>query len=464
MLFSSTTFLFFFLPIVLIIYYNPFVQNRMFQNVFLLLASVIFYAWGEPVYVILMLLSVSVNYLLGIFVENFRDTPYRKMPIVIATIFNIGILFLFKYLGFFCQNLMLISGKSWEVHTIVLPLGISFYTFQAMSYVLDVYWKRGEVQRNPLNVGLYITFFPQLIAGPIVRYETIAWELENRREDVEGFAQGMMRFAWGLAKKVLIANNAAILADACFANVASLSAGAAWIGAVSYMIQIYFDFSGYSDMAIGLGRMFGFHFLENFNYPYMAVSIRDFWRRWHISLSGWFRDYIYIPLGGSRVNKRRMIFNLFLVWALTGIWHGASWNFVLWGMFYFVLILVERLTGFPEKLGKFGHLYALFFVLIGWVLFRAENVEQAVLYLGAMAGGNGLGIWRDNFESLPLGNLIFVAIGVLGSTPLLSKLEMKNRDKIWWNIVYGVMTVAIFVLAVSAVVNTSYNPFIYFNF
>lgn len=465
MLFSSTTFLFFFLPFVLIIYYNPFLQNRLFQNMFLLLASVVFYAWGEPVYVILMLLSISVNYLLGIFVENFRNTPYRKMPIVIAVVFNIGILFLFKYLGFFCENLMMLSGGDWHAPKIVLPLGISFYTFQAMSYVLDVYWRKGAVQRNPLNVGLYITFFPQLIAGPIVRYETIAWEIENRKETADDFTQGMIRFAWGLGKKVLIANNAAILADACFADAASLSAGAAWIGAISYAIQIYFDFSGYSDMAIGLGRMFGFHFLENFCYPYLAVSIRDFWKRWHISLSTWFRDYIYIPLGGSRVkSKRRMIFNLFVVWVLTGIWHGANWTFILWGVFYFILLLVERLTKFPEKLGKFGHVYALFFILIGWVLFRSDSVAGAFTYLKAMAGGNRLGLWRHNFESLPLGNLFFVILGILGSTPIVSKAEQKNRDKLWWNILYGIMTIGVFVLAVSEVVNTSYNPFIYFNF
>ena len=465
MLFSSTTFLFFFLPIVLIVYYNPFLQNRTFQNIFLLLASVFFYAWGEPVYVILMLLSIGINYLLGLFAEDFRDTPYKKMPIVLAVIFNIGILFLFKYLNFFCSNLMIVTKTSWDIPKITLPLGISFYTFQAMSYVIDVYRKKGEVQRNPLNVGLYVTFFPQLVAGPIVRYETIAGEIESRKENACDFTEGMCRFAWGLAKKVLIANNVAVLADACFEIPGSLSVGAAWLGAISYALQIYFDFSGYSDMAIGLGKMFGFHFLENFNYPYLANSIRDFWKRWHISLSTWFRDYIYIPMGGSRVNKKwRMIFNLFVVWALTGIWHGANWTFMLWGVFYFALLLFERLTKFPEKIGKLGHVYALFWILIGWVLFRADSLQEAFVYLGAMAGGNGVGIWQDNFEALPLGNMIFVAIGIVGSTPILSKLEQKNKEKTWWNILYGMMTVVIFILAVSEVINTSYNPFIYFNF
>lgn len=465
MLFSSTTFLFFFLPLVLIIYYNPFVQNRIFHNVFLLLASVFFYAWGEPIYVILMLLSISVNYLLGIFVENFRGTSYEKMPIVVAVVFNVGILFLFKYLRFFCENLMLLSGKEWDLPNIVLPLGISFYTFQAMSYVIDVYRKKGEVQRNPLNVGLYITFFPQLVAGPIVRYETIAWEIENRNENLNDFTEGATRFIWGLGKKVLIANNTAVLADACFADPGSLSAGAAWIGAIAYALQIYFDFSGYSDMAIGLGRMFGFHFLENFNYPYLAVSIRDFWKRWHISLSTWFRDYIYVPMGGSRVSKKsRMVWNLFVVWALTGIWHGANWTFIVWGIFYFVLLLIERLTKFPEKLGKFGHVYALFFILIGWVFFRSDSLGEAVLYFKAMAGGNGLGRWADNWNTLPFGNLIFVFFGVIGSTSLLSKLESRNKEKTWWNVLYGLATLFVFLLAVSEVVNTSYNPFIYFNF
>ena len=465
MLFSSATFLFFFLPVVLIIYYNPMIQNRQFQNIFLLIASVFFYAWGEPVYVILMLLSISVNYLLGIFVENFRDTPYEKMPVVIAGIFNIGVLFLFKYLRFFCENLMVITGQDWNIPNIYLPIGISFYTFQAISYVVDVYRQKGEVQRNPLNVGLYITFFPQLIAGPIVRYETISGEIENRQENARDFTEGVTRLIWGLGKKVLIANNAAILADACFADPSNLLAGAAWIGIISYAIQIYFDFSGYSDMAIGLGRMFGFHFLENFNYPYIASSIQDFWRRWHISLSTWFRDYVYIPLGGSRTKKKsRMVRNLFIVWALTGLWHGANWTFLIWGIFYFVLLLIEHMTDFPKKLGKFGHIYTLLCVLIGWVFFRADSVHEAFLYLKAMAGGNGMGSQAVGWAALPIGNLIFVAIGIIGSTPILSKLELKNKDKKWWNLISGLMTMIVFIFAVSEVVNTSYNPFIYFNF
>ena len=339
MLFSTTIFLFVFLPLVLAVYYNPIIRSRQFRNVFLLLASIFFYAWGEPFYVLLMLLSIVVNWGLGLLVDRYRAQPGERAALVMTVVYNLGVLFLFKYLNFTVDNLNLLFRTDIRMPQIALPVGISFYTFQAMSYVLDVHRGKGEAQKNPLNVGLYIALFPQLIAGPIVRYETVAWQIGHRQETLHGFYEGILRFIVGLGKKILLANTLALGADACFGTIAerNLSFGAAWLGAVFYSLQILFDFSGYSDMAIGLGKMFGFEFLENFNYPYISRTVTEFWRRWHISLSSWFRDYVYIPLGGSRVSSRaRHIFNLFVVWLLTGIWHGANWTFILWGLMYFV--------------------------------------------------------------------------------------------------------------------------------
>ena len=333
MLFSTSVFLFFFLPFVLF-FYHALLRNKIkWQNLFLLVSSLFFYAWGEPYFVLIMLASIIVNWGFALLVDFFRDRIYVRYLLFLVVLFNILLIFTFKYLNFFCTTLNDVFNTDIIIPSIALPIGISFFTFQSISYVIDVYRRKGHVQKNPLNVGLYIALFPQLIAGPIVRYETIAQQIENRVVTFSDFSEGVKRFIIGLGKKVLIANNVALVADHCFTlTEENLTAPLAWLGILCYTLQIYFDFSGYSDMAIGLGRMFGFHFLENFNYPYISKSISEFWRRWHISLGSWFRDYVYIPLGGNRVSKVRLYVNLFIVWFLTGLWHGANWTFIIWGI------------------------------------------------------------------------------------------------------------------------------------
>lgn len=340
-----------------------------------------------------------------------------------------------------------------------------------MSYVIDVYREKGKVQNNLLFVGLYISFFPQLIAGPIVRYETIADEIKNRKETLNDFFDGFARFIVGLAKKVLLANSFALLADKTFDlahNGETLSVTFSWLGAIAYTLQIFFDFSGYSDMAIGLGRMFGFHFLENFNYPYVSTSISEFWRRWHMSLGSWFRDYLYFPLGGSRVSKRRNVFNLFVVWSLTGLWHGANYTFLCWGMMYFVLIAVEKLTGFEKIQVKYlkilKWLYTILFVILGWVLFRAESISDAFFYIKSMFGINGNEFTDGMFSGYFVQNFVILAIGVLLSTPIFKYLKNKVKSNGIADFVRPVILIVLFVLSVSSLVSNSYNPFIYFNF
>ena len=331
MVFSSSAFLFVFLPLVLIIYYVFLKGEINKKNMFLFISSILFYAWGEPKFIFIMLLSIFLNWRIGILIDKYNEDNSKKAKtyLVIGIVINVFILFIFKYLMFTINNINSIFGLTIKVPQIVLPIGISFFTFQAISYIIDVYRKNGKVQKKFMNLGLYISFFPQLIAGPIVRYETVAYDIENRKESFEQISQGVCRFIVGLAKKVIISNNLATVADMAFSQ-DNLSVGFAWIGAIAYTFQIFFDFSGYSDMAIGLGRMFGFQFLENFNYPYISKSVSEFWRRWHISLTTWFKDYIYFPLGGSRVkSKFRLFFNMFVVWFLTGVWHGANWTFIL---------------------------------------------------------------------------------------------------------------------------------------
>lgn len=383
MVFSSTAFLFLFLPLTILGYYNPFLKSRNFRNRFLLFMSIVFYALGEPVFVFLMLLSIFVGWLAARKLETAVDVKKRKRILVLAVFFHVGLLFIFKYLTFTMQQLGLLLHKDFSMISLALPIGISFFTFQLLSYLFDVYRGRAKAQKSVLNVGLYIALFPQLIAGPIVRYEWIEKEIMERRENWNDFADGMMRFIYGLAKKVLIANYVAQLADNIFLFDGASTVATAWLGALAYTLQIYFDFSAYSDMAIGLGMMFGFHFPENFNYPYISRSATEFWRRWHMTLGNWFRDYVYIPLGGNRVPKSRWVLNLFIVWALTGIWHGANWTFLTWGLFYFVLLLVERLTGFAEKLSVLSHLYALAAIMIGWVIFRSPDLAFAANYIAS---------------------------------------------------------------------------------
>ena len=342
MLFSSPIFLFSFLPITLFVYYIFLIKTKRVKNYFLLLMSLIFYAWGEPKFIVMLIASIVINWFFGILIDKNRENKKKsKLIIALMLLANLSILIVFKYLGFLVTNINVIFNQNLVVPNIALPIGISFFTFQAISYVIDVYRKNGTVQKNILNVGLYLAFFPQLIAGPIVRYETVAEQINYRKENFDDFSKGVYRFIFGLSKKVLISNQMAIIADVAFDNSPS-SVLFAWLGAIAYALQIYFDFSGYSDMAIGLGAMFCFKFDENFNYPYIAKSITDFWHRWHISLSTWFRDYVYIPLGGSRCKRSKAFLNIFIVWLLTGIWHGASWNFILWGLYFFAFLIIEK--------------------------------------------------------------------------------------------------------------------------
>ncbi len=470
MLFSSTVFIYLFLPICLVGYYLVFKKSRTAQNVFLFAASLFFYAWGEPKFVIVMLCSILANWLFGILVHNAKakGMPLKARVLVgIDCILNLSLLFIFKYLNFSLSIIDSLFGGV-AVTDIALPIGISFFTFQAMSYVIDVYRGRGEVQKSILNVGLYISFFPQLIAGPIVRYETVAFQIKHRKETAEDFYAGFARFVVGLGKKVLLANTFASLADKAFglcAQNGSISAGMAWLGAIGYTLQIFFDFSGYSDMAIGLGRMFGFHFLENFDYPYISKSITEFWRRWHISLGTWFRDYVYFPLGGSRVKSRaRLVLNLFVVWFFTGIWHGANWTFIVWGLMYFVLLVIEKLSGISTLHGRiakiFGRIYTLLFVIMGWVLFRAESLGAAAAYIRSMLGFGTDGVFFAYLSQ----NIAALIVGMLLSTPLAKCISDRFADRPIYNMVCGAGLVILFVLSIASLVSSSYNPFIYFNF
>ena len=466
MVFSSTIFLFFFLPLVLLVYYNPWKKSRTFRNRFLFGASLFFYAWGEPLFVFLMVLSIFVGAFVGRHLgeESGLDRRQQKRWLIGGCIFHVGVLFIFKYLTFVAEELGLLLGKDFSAIHIALPIGISFFTFQLLSYLFDICYGHARAQKGFLNVGLYIALFPQLIAGPIVRYDTIAEQIENRHENWKDFSEGMLRFIYGLGKKALIANYIAQIADNIFGMNTSLSVTTAWLGAIAYTLQIYFDFSGYSDMAIGLGKMFGFHFLENFNYPYISKSATEFWRRCHISLGTWFRDYVYIPLGGNRVSKGRWVWNLFLVWALTGIWHGANWTFLCWGLFYFVLLLVERLTGFTKKIGFLGHVYALGVIILGWVLFRSANIGAALAYIGMMFGVGSEGLY-DQMASYYLynGRTIWIA-AILLSMPIVPMLQKKWKDTAIRNIGEPVLGVCIFLLSLLITISSTYNPFIYFNF
>jgi len=476
MLFSSNIFIFVFLPAVIFVYYVILKKSRKLQNVFLCFASLFFYAWGEPKFVLVMLLSIIMNWIFGILVDKYRNSSAKaKIIIGLDILFNLTIIFIFKYLMFALENINSLFGASLKVPEIALPIGISFFTFQAISYVIDVYRRNGEVQKNLLNVGLYISFFPQLIAGPIVRYQTISDQIANRRESWDDFSKGTTRFVIGLGKKVLLSNSMAYVADAAFNAVAAsdadaISTGMAWLGIIAYTLQIYFDFSGYSDMAIGLGRMFGFHFLENFNYPYISKSATEFWRRWHISLGSWFRDYVYIPLGGSRVDtKLRHVFNLFVVWMATGVWHGANWTFIAWGLMWGALIIAEKLSGISfdnvsKKTDWIKHIYLIFFVLIGWVVFRAENIGAAFEYYKCMFSIGSMPFIDNMFLEYFRQYAVYFGFGILFSMPVAKIVGNKVKSSFITDMVYAAIIVILFVVAVSFIVKGSYNPFIYFNF
>ncbi len=470
MLFPSEEFLFVFLPAVLLLYYGIFIHFPRAKNVFLLVASLFFYAWGEPEYVYLMIAVILVNWLAGMLIGYFEDERKKARAVMAVTvILDVAVLAYFKYTVFVLGNIRSLFGAHFALPEIALPIGISFFTFQAVSYVVDVYRGDGKLQSNPLHVGLYIALFPQLIAGPIVRYQTVAEQIRSRKETFQDFGAGACRFIIGLAKKVIIANHMGLVADAAFELVSGgtyrASVLMAWLGAIAYTFQIFFDFAGYSDMAIGLGRMFGFRFEENFRYPYIASSVSEFWRRWHISLQTWFRDYVYFPLGGSRVRtKGRLVFNLFVVWMLTGIWHGAAWTFFLWGFLYFVLLTLEKLTGMSKKMGRWGHLYTMFFVTVGWVIFRSESLGGMLVYLGAMFGRAKEGLWDAGALAYLNQSKIYLAAALICSTPVVAALDARLRKKVWWNAGYVAALAVIFVVTITFIFNQSYNPFIYFNF
>lgn len=470
MLFPSEVFIFLFLPIVVLVYYLLLRNKKLAKNVFLLIVSLLFYAYGEPVYVFLMMLVIIIHYFSGILLKKHSREDSKKKLIVFLTIcIDILILGYFKYANFIVDNINTIFHANIPDLNVALPIGISFFTFQAISYVVDVYRDKEITQTNLLNIGLYISFFPQLIAGPIIRYKTIAKEINERKETWKDFSLGINRFIIGLGKKVLLANQFGVVADAVFNGVApdgnTNTVLFLWLGAISYTLQIFFDFAGYSDMAIGLGRMFGFHFDENFNYPYISKSIGEFWRRWHISLQTWFRDYVYIPLGGSRVKSRsRLIFNIFVVWFLTGLWHGANWTFIVWGMMYFVLLVLERFCHIDQKLGKYNHLYVLFFVMIGWVFFRSESLSQALSYLAGMIGIGAQGFVDGGTIEYLQRYLIYYIIGILCCFPYLKRADKVLNKSLVYNLIYIGGMIAIFLVSIMFIFSNAYNPFIYFNF
>jgi len=472
MLFSSIIFLFYFLPVTLILYY-VFKFSRPLQNAVLLVLSLFFYSWGEPEFVTIMVFSIIMNYIFGILVDKYRkDSLKSKVILTSMCVYNIGMLFIFKYMNFVIKNLNSAINLDLPATHIVLPIGISFFTFQAMSYVIDVYRQDASLQRNPFYLGLYISFFPQLIAGPIVRYETVDKQIREREETWRKFSVGMCRFVTGLGKKILIANNMAIVADYIYImnGQGYIPISLAWLGSIAYTLQIFFDFSAYSDMAIGLGLMFGFKFDENFNYPYISKSISEFWRRWHISLGSWFKSYVYFPLGGSRVaNKDKVIRNLFIVWLLTGIWHGAEWTFLIWGLLNFVFIVFEKLF-MIEKSGKDGilrNIYTMLVVNFGWVIFRSQNIVEAGRYFKSMFGASGL-FWSDYTYMFIKEYWIFFIGALIFSTPIARRANRNIANDAKFSAVfrtfYPVVMAFLFMICVTYLVKGSYNPFIYFNF
>lgn len=458
MIFSSITFLFYFLPVILILY---FVVPQRFRNFVLMLFSLLFYGWGEPKYLIFMMTSILVGYGIGLLLEKTEQLNKRKMLLILALLVNLGFLGYFKYANFFIENFHAVTGIKISTLKVTLPVGISFYTFQILSYVIDVYRKNTKAQRNIVNLAAYITMFPQLIAGPIVRYTDLESQLTKRSYTWEKAEEGIRRFVIGLGKKVLIANQ---LGELCgkFANAQEQSVLFYWINAVAFMLQIYFDFSGYSDMAIGLGKILGFDFIENFNYPYISKSITEFWRRWHMSLGTWFRDYVYIPLGGNRKGARRQIINILVVWALTGFWHGAEWNFLLWGLYFAVILIIEK-NFLLKKLNEskvLGHIYTLFLVLIGFVIFNVTGLSEIAVYFRNMFGLGGLPISSPETIYYMKSYLPCVILGVTGATPVVKRIFVRWKGT-WLEPMF---LVVLFLLVTAWLVNGSFNPFLYFRF
>lgn len=466
MVFSTPYFLFLYLPMVLLLYY---ISPLKWRNLVLMVVNLIFYGWGEPVYIILMLISVAANYAFGLVVTRCKNRGNQrgaKLVVALSVVFNLAMLGFFKYWDFLARSLAGLGLHIMPQFGLELPIGISFYTFQTMSYTIDVYRGDTRVQKNIITFGTFVTLFPQLIAGPILQYKDLDAQLEHRDHTVDRFALGVQRFCVGLAKKVLLANNLGKLWDVYLATPgAELTTLGAWLGIIAFSLQLYFDFSGYSDMAIGLGRMLGFEFMENFNYPYISKSATEFWRRWHISLGNWFRDYLYIPLGGSRVGKARLIFNTLVVWAATGIWHGASWNFLIWGLYYFCFIMLEKLW-----LGKYlkkapaaiSHLYGVFVVVVGWAIFAVEDFTAMELYLKAMFG-MGAGLVDSSALYYLFNYLPMLIVACVAATPLAAKVWHKIPAKVWKPVLPVLVCLAL-VVATAYLVDGTYNPFLYFRF
>ncbi len=450
----------------LILYFSV---PKVLKNVVLLLSSLLFYAWGEPKYVFLILITIAVNSILGLLIEKFRVGKLSKLFLIISLLFSLGLLGYFKYADFFIKNFALITGLSVKTLNIVLPIGISFYTFQILSYTIDVY--RGDVkaQRNPLTLGTYISLFPQLIAGPIVRYSDVCQQLESRTHSFEKAAEGIRRFIIGFSKKIILANT---LGELCSGFLASDEKSVLfyWLYAICYMLQVYFDFSGYSDMAIGLGKIFGFDFIENFRYPFISKSISEFWRRWHISLGSWFRDYVYIPMGGNRVNKPRFFLNIFTVWFLTGFWHGAEWNFVVWGLYFAVLLTIEKFffSKRLEKLPVLNHVYVLFFTAISFVIFSGNGIKEATGLLGGLFGAGNIPVSSFQFVYALRNYGFTIIIAILAATPAFSKAKELLLNHKVTSICYNVLEIPgliiLLFVATGYLVDGTFNPFLYFRF
>lgn len=464
MVFSSLVFMFAYLPITLLAYY---LVPRQGRNIFLFIVNLIFYGWGEPKLVLLMVFNIFFNYIGGWLVDKYRaDAKKKKLFLILTCVLDIGILAVFKYTGMITETLNMLPFLNIPELQISLPIGISFYTFQTMSYVIDVYRDDAPVSKNFINFGTYVALFPQLIAGPIVRYRDVAEQLVNRRETLEMFTKGVKLFMVGLAKKVIIANTMGTLTTNIFATTDENGVVGTWVGMIAYTFQIYFDFSGYSDMACGLGNMMGFEFLKNFNYPYIAKSITDFWRRWHISLSTWFKEYVYIPLGGNRKGVKRQILNLLIVWGLTGLWHGAAYNFVLWGLYYGFLLILEKfvLKKFLDRLPSFvQHIYTLFIIIIGWGLFYFTDVGQLGEFMVDLFNfGNG--ICGDQAFNLIMSNLPMLIIAAVASTPLATMLYTRFEHRRFMWIPETLYCIGVLAVSTASLVNQSYNPFLYFRF
>lgn len=464
MVFSSLVFMFAYLPITLLAYY---LVPRQGRNIFLFIVNLIFYGWGEPKLVLLMVFNIFFNYTGGWLVDKYRaDAKKKKLFLILTCVLDIGILAVFKYTGMITETLNMLPFFNIPELQISLPIGISFYTFQTMSYVIDVYRDDAPVSKNFINFGTYVALFPQLIAGPIVRYRDVAEQLVNRRETLEMFTKGVKLFMVGLAKKVIIANTMGTLTTNIFATTDENGVVGTWVGMIAYTFQIYFDFSGYSDMACGLGNMMGFEFLKNFNYPYIAKSITDFWRRWHISLSTWFKEYVYIPLGGNRKGVKRQILNLLIVWGLTGLWHGAAYNFVLWGLYYGLLLILEKfvLKKYLDRLPSFvQHIYTLFIIIIGWGLFYFTDVGQLGEFMVDLFNfGNG--ICGNQAFNLIMSNLPMLIIAAVASTPLATTLYTRFEHTRFMWIPETLYCMGVLAVSTASLVNQSYNPFLYFRF